>query len=149
MAKAKPPVARIEDAPEPEAPRADEVAADASATKAEKTAKPKAKVAADSEPPKTKAAPASESSRTDEDDVARRTGLTGWVAQVFPGHEHAVIGGLAGLLVAVLFFLLGFWRTVLVCLLVSFGVAVGQYLDGDPKMVDLIRRALGDGRGNN
>lgn len=143
MAKSKPPVARIEETPaEPETMREEASAADESAA-APKAAQPK-KAQAKAKAARTKAPePAAES------EADGRTGLTGLVAQVFPGHEHAVIGGIAGLLVAVLFFLLGFWRTVLVCLLVFCGVAIGQYLDGDPRIVNLVRRALGDGRGGN
>lgn len=141
MAKSKPPVARIEETPtEPETLREEASAVEESA------AAPKA---AQAKKAQAKATRAKAPEPTAESEAGGRMGLTGLVAQVFPGHEHAVIGGISGLLVAVLFFLLGFWRTVLVCLLVFCGVAIGQYLDGDPRIVNLVRRALGDGRGGN
>ncbi|MBQ9315377.1 MAG: DUF2273 domain-containing protein [Atopobiaceae bacterium] len=64
-------------------------------------------------------------------------------------HFHAVVGGVCGLVVAVLIFVVGFWQTLFVSLLAAVGVALGQYLDGDPKIVNLIRRLLSEGRGNN
>ena len=72
-----------------------------------------------------------------------------WLAKTFPGNVHAVIGGVCGLLVAILFFVFGFWKTLLVCLLVTIGVALGQYLDGNPRIVNLIRRLVSEGRGGN
>lgn len=72
-----------------------------------------------------------------------------WLRATFPGHEHAFLGGLCGLLVAVLVFVLGFWETLFVSLLVVVGVALGQYVDGDPKIIRALRRLLAEGRGNN
>ena len=54
--------------------------------------------------------------------------------------------GSRGILPAV--FLVGFWETLFVVLLMVVGVALGQYLDGDPKIVNFIRRFLSEGRGN-
>lgn len=68
-----------------------------------------------------------------------REGLHTWVHETFPGHENAVIGGFVGFLVALLFFVIGFWRTLLVVLLVAVGVAFGQVLDGDPKIINTLR----------
>ena len=67
------------------------------------------------------------------------------IGRIAPGHEHAVLGGLFGLVFAVLFFVIGFWQTLLVALLVFIGIAFGQYLDGDPKIINFIRRALTGG----
>ena len=61
------------------------------------------------------------------------------------GHERAVVGGLAGLCVAVLVFALGLWRALFVALCVAVGVVVGQSLDGDTRALDAIKRVL---RGN-
>ena len=75
-------------------------------------------------------------------------GASDWLSRTFPGSEHAALGGLAGLLVALAVFLVGFWETLFVVLLMVVGVALGQYLDGDPKIVNFIRRFLAEGRGN-
>lgn len=68
--------------------------------------------------------------------------LSGWVSRTFPGHEKAFWGGVTGLLVALLLFAIGFFRTLLIAVLVVAGVAVGQALDGDPKIVNLVRAFL-------
>lgn len=62
-----------------------------------------------------------------------------WVSRTFPGHENAFLGGVCGLLVAIVMAAIGFWRTLLLVLLVLIGVAIGQQADGDPKIL----RALG------
>lgn len=71
-----------------------------------------------------------------------------WLSRTFPGHEHAVLGGVCGLLAAMLVFLVGFWRTLFVSLVVLVGVTLGQVLDGDPKIINFIRRVLAEGRNN-
>lgn len=81
--------------------------------------------------------------------AARATeSVRAWVHETFPGHEHAVTWGFVGFLVAILFFVIGFWRTLLVVLLVVVGVAFGQVLDGDPKIINTLRGILG-GSGDN
>ena len=133
------------------------VAAQASQPKAKPKTKPKTKVASAAEPEKAAEKPTEADGRQAEDEPndaleqARSIGqaFKTWMAKTFPGHVHAVIGGLCGLLVAVLFFVFGFWKTMLVCLLVAIGVAFGQYLDGDPRIVNLIRKLVSEGRGGN
>lgn len=66
--------------------------------------------------------------------------VTAWVHATFPGHENAFWGGVIGLLAALVFFAIGLWRTLLIAVLVLVGVAVGQAIDGDPKIVNLIRQ---------
>ena len=63
-----------------------------------------------------------------------------WVSRTFPGHEHAFWGGVLGLLAALVFFAIGFFRTLLIVVLIVVGVAVGQALDGDPKLINAVRR---------
>lgn len=63
-----------------------------------------------------------------------------WVRRTFPGHENAFWGGVCGLLAAIVFFAIGFWRTVVIVALVVVGVALGQMLDGDSKIVEAVRR---------
>lgn len=62
---------------------------------------------------------------------------------LFVGHEHAILGGLAGLVIAFLMFTIGFWKTLFITLLVAVGVAIGQLIDGDPKIINVLRRLIG------
>ena len=78
-------------------------------------------------------------------DASLRQGVSAWVGKTFPGNEHAVLGGLAGFVVALLVFVVGFWRALFVAALVLAGVALGQYLDGDPKIVNLIKSLFTEG----
>ena len=63
-----------------------------------------------------------------------------WVRRTFPGHEHAFWGGVLGFVVAILFLVLGLFKALVIVVLVVAGVAVGQALDGDSRIVDLLRR---------
>ena len=65
-----------------------------------------------------------------------------WVSRTFPGHEHAFWGGVLGLLVAVAFFVLGLFRTIVIVVLVFVGVAMGLALDGDSRLMDALRRVF-------
>ncbi len=69
-----------------------------------------------------------------------RERATAFAEGVFPGHGNAILWGVIGFLAALLVFLLGFWRTLFIALLVLVGVAFGQYLDGDPKIIRAIMR---------
>lgn len=68
-----------------------------------------------------------------------------WLKNNFPGHENAAFGGLCGLVVAILVFLIGFWRTLFIVICVLVGVAIGQYLDGNPTVVKAVRKLFGNG----
>lgn len=59
--------------------------------------------------------------------------------EIFPGHGNAALFALVGLVMGVLLLMFGFWRMLLVSLLVVAGVAFGQYLDGDPKIIKALR----------
>ena len=65
--------------------------------------------------------------------------LTGWVSRTFPGHEHAFWGAVVALIIALLIFAIGFWKVFLIVCLVVIGIAFGQVLDGDPKIIRAIR----------
>ena len=67
-----------------------------------------------------------------------REAASGWVHSTFAGHEHAFYGGLIALLAAVLIFIFGPLHVLLVCVLVVIGVAIGQYFDGDPKIIRMV-----------
>lgn len=66
--------------------------------------------------------------------------LFAWVRRTFPGHEHAFWGGVLGFVAAILFLVLGLFKALVILALVIVGVAVGQALDGDSKIMDLVRR---------
>lgn len=65
--------------------------------------------------------------------------VVGWVHRSFPGHENAFYGGVTGLALAILFLIVGFWTTLEIALFCIAGVAVGQLLDGDPRIIRTIR----------
>lgn len=76
-----------------------------------------------------------------------RMSATDWVHKTFPGHEHAFWGGVLALFIALLVFMIGLWRVLFIGIVVVIGVAVGQVLDGDPKLVNAIRNLLDSERG--
>ena len=78
-------------------------------------------------------------SATPEGSIAR---ASQWFDQTFPNSKNAVIGGLAGLVVALLLFSIGLFKTLVIAILVLVGVAAGQYLDGDPKLVKAIQNLM-------
>ncbi|MBM7617008.1 putative membrane protein [Weissella uvarum] len=50
------------------------------------------------------------------------------IKQVWSAYRWPIIGGIIGLIVAILFLEFGFWKTMLVVVLVAAGVAGGLYL---------------------
>jgi uncharacterized membrane protein len=69
----------------------------------------------------------------------RKTGRTAWVRRTFPGHVHAFWGAVVAVVVALLTFAIGLPRMLLIAILVLIGIALGQVLDGDPKIIRTIR----------
>ena len=65
-----------------------------------------------------------------------------WLAETFPNSRHAVLGGICGLIVAILLFTIGVVQTLVVVLFVTAGVAAGQFLDGDPKIARALQSLL-------
>ena len=41
--------------------------------------------------------------------------------------------------------MIGLWQTILIALLVACGVAFGQYLDGDPRIIRFVGRLFDNG----
>ena len=70
--------------------------------------------------------------------------LRAWLEDTFPGNVNAVIFAVLGLIVALLLFVIGIWRTLVLVILVAMGVAFGQYLDGDPKIVRFFTTLFSD-----
>lgn len=69
-----------------------------------------------------------------------------WFKRTFPGHENSVIFGLIGLVAAILLFVVGVWRTLIITLFVVTGVAIGQVVDGDPKILRALQRLFSERR---
>ena len=65
-----------------------------------------------------------------------------WLDETFPNSRNAVLGGVAGLVVALLLFTIGVLKTLIIAILVVVGIACGQYLDGDPKIVRFIQNLM-------
>jgi len=68
--------------------------------------------------------------------------FSSWFSSAFPHSRNAVIGGVCGLVVALLLFTIGLFKTLVIAVLVTIGVACGQYADGDPKLVNLVRELM-------
>ncbi len=75
-----------------------------------------------------------------------RISVSEWVHRTFPGHEYAFWGGVIAVLVALLVFAIGIGRVIFIAVLVVVGVAVGQVIDGDPKMINAIRDLIDSDR---
>ena len=69
-----------------------------------------------------------------------------WLKATFPGHQNSVMGGICGLIVALLIFGIGFWRTLFIVICVAIGVAIGQFFDGNPRVVHAVRKVFSDNR---
>ena len=61
--------------------------------------------------------------------------VSAWVGKTFPGHENAFWGGVFGLVAAVVLLAFGILKTLIVA-----GIAVGQLVDGDPKLIRALQR---------
>lgn len=144
MADRKPRL-KVEEGPEGTAPTAPEGAREAAADVRPAQAAPAtgAAEAAGGGAPASGGAPAPGDGRSH---AGATRAVGAWLSRTFPGHENAVLFGFVGFLVAILIFIIGFWRTLFVTLVVVAFVAVGQCLDGDPKILRALKRALGDGR---
>lgn len=66
--------------------------------------------------------------------------VSAWVSKTFPGHENAFWGGVLGLLAAIVLLAFGIFKTLILVVLVVAGIAVGQLVDGDPKLIRALQR---------
>ena len=113
----------------------------------EKTHRPKINVAEKDaerqEPPAAEtpeAKPAANEGRSVGDALRNGVGLvSAWVRRTFPGQEKAFWGAILGLVAAIVFLAVGPWPLFVVVVFVFVGVAAGQVLDGDPKIVNTLR----------
>ncbi len=62
------------------------------------------------------------------------------VLRLIRAHLYALVGGALGLIVAVLFLTLGFWRTVLIVVLVALGAGIGALADRGRHLWDVVAR---------
>lgn len=62
------------------------------------------------------------------------------VLRLIRAHLYALVGGALGLIVAVLFLTLGFWRTVLIVVLVALGAGIGALADRGRRLWDVVDR---------
>lgn len=53
----------------------------------------------------------------------------------YPKNRNTVVYACVGLIIALGFLSIGFWRTLLIGLLMTCGIAYGQYRDGNPRIV--------------
>lgn len=51
-------------------------------------------------------------------------------------HKGAFVGGLVGLIVALLILIIGFWKALVVLLLMGIGVIIGMAIDGNTTIKD-------------
>ena len=65
-----------------------------------------------------------------------------WLDETFPNSRNAVLGGVTGLVVALLLFSIGVLKTLVIAILVVVGIACGQYLEGEPKIVRFIQNLM-------
>lgn len=62
------------------------------------------------------------------------------ILRLIRAHLYALVGGALGLIVAVLFLTLGFWRTVLIVVLVALGAGIGALADRGRRLWDVVAR---------
>ena len=64
--------------------------------------------------------------------------MTEQIKAFYAAHRGAVLGCLAGIVGAILLLTLGFWRTLLIALLVALGVNIGKKRDQDMSFSDIL-----------
>lgn len=120
-----------------------------------KTSAPKAKVAAPEQPKAAEEPRATVDTNPEEPEVdfgtsaqnAVKDGMasaSSWLDHLFPGHGNAALFAIVGFVAALLLFQIGFWRTLIIVLLVVVGIAYGQYLDGNPKIYNSFKKKFGN-----
>lgn len=122
---------------EPAQPQAEKAEKDARTAQAETGASVAA--ATDSATDATGAAPEPAAAAPEPGAFAR---ASQWLDQTFPHSRNAVLGGLCGLAVAILLFTIGIFKTLVIAILVVAGVALGQFADGDPKLVRIVEKLI-------
>lgn len=57
-------------------------------------------------------------------------------------NKHAIIFGVIGLAIGIMFLTMGFFRTIFLLLLISVGVFLGHQMDNDENLTDILDRIL-------
>ena len=60
-------------------------------------------------------------------------------AKAVPGHENEFLFAGIGFIAALILLFIGFWQFMLILLFVVAGVMFGQYLDGEPKVLNALK----------
>ena len=60
-------------------------------------------------------------------------------------HWGKIIGGLAGLIIGLVFIIFGFWRSLFIFLCVGLGIYLGMILDRNESLRGLLQRIWPDG----
>lgn len=63
-----------------------------------------------------------------------------WFKRTFHGHEHTIIFGVLGFVAAIIYLFFDFFQSLVVVIFVLVGVALGQKVDGDPKIINFVKR---------
>ena len=121
------------------APTNGSFAADAAGAQAA-AAQPSGDAAEPASGPKLAAQPANGSAPTTQPGAFARASR--WLDETFPNSRNAVLGGVTGLVVALLLFTIGVLKTLVIAFLVVVGIACGQHLYGDPKIVRFIQNLM-------
>ena len=69
--------------------------------------------------------------------------LNPWLHRQFPGHEHAVVGCLVGLFLALVVLYVGIPRGLFIVACMAVGMFVGMYFDGDSRLTGAVRALRG------
>lgn len=69
--------------------------------------------------------------------------LNPWLHRQFPGHEHAVVGCLVGLFLALVVLYVGIPRGLFIVACMVVGMFVGMYFDGDSRLTGAVRALRG------
>lgn len=59
-------------------------------------------------------------------------------------HPGKVMGGLAGLLLGLIFLLVGFWKTIIFLSFVAIGVYLGRKFDNNERFKDILEEIIPD-----
>lgn len=58
-------------------------------------------------------------------------------------NRHAVFYAILGFVIAFALLVIGFWRTMLLCIFITAGIAYGQYRDGNPRIILFFLKLIG------
>jgi uncharacterized membrane protein len=64
-------------------------------------------------------------------------------------YKYRIIGLLCGLIIAILFLTIGFWKTILLVLLSAAGFIIGYFLDDKADLGDMVDKIMSRVKGDN